>query len=126
MHNGDQLNQPSGKAGHPRRSRFDLFYYEREGGRYYLRFTRFALALFIIFPLLIILLLVVFFLSGSEQHPIRDIDVTIKPPPAETPTPRPTLNPTRPPRTAPAVRRGPSSANTHAVPTPSPGGNTNE
>lgn len=125
MHDGDQLNQPSGKARRPCRGRFDLFYYEREGDRYYLRFTRFALALFIIFPLLVMLLLAVFFLSGSE-HPIRDIDVTIKPPPAETPALRPALNPTPPPRAAPAVRRGPSSANTHAAPTLSPGGNANE
>lgn len=113
------------EARRPRRGRFDLFYFVREGERYQLRFTRFALALFIIFPLLVILLLAVFFLSGSDQ-PIRDIDVTIKPPPAETPVPRPALGPTPRPREAPAVRRGPSSANTHAAPTPSLGGNANE
>lgn len=121
----NERDTPEGRR--PRRGRFDLFYWEREEGEHYkLRLTRFALALFIIFPLLVMLLLVIFFLSGSEQHPIRDIDVTIKPPPAETPTPRPALSPAPPPRTAPTVRRGPSSANTHAAPTLSPRGNTNE
>lgn len=117
-HRGDE--EPRSRGGG-----LSLWYYENRGNRYYLRFTRFALALFIIFPLLVILLLTIFFLSGSDQ-PIRDIDVTIKPPPAETTTPRPALSPTPPPRTAPTVRRGPSSANTQAAPIPSPRGNTNE
>lgn len=106
---------------------FSLWYYQKRGDHYYLRFTRYAIALAVLFPLLIILLLLVFFFARPPVPRPATPLIQIDTPTQEAPTPRSSLSPTPlPPRTAPTVRRSQSPANPHVVPTPSPQGNTNE
>lgn len=101
-----------------------LWYFQRRGDRYYLRFTRLAIGLFIAFPLFVILLLVLFFLTSSDpsEHNIN-LNIGTAPPLIFT-TPPPLK--IAPPRPTPTPRRGANPVNSSSTPTPSPRVNTNE
>jgi hypothetical protein len=129
----DEFNDPARRSQH-RRRRFELFFYEQVGTRYYLRFTR--LALLLVVCLTVIPMVAICALFFTESHadlenvninirahpgaPGNDIRLIIQQPP---PAPMPTLpkvgrsqrggEPTRQTPAAPGV-------NANAPPTPSP------
>jgi hypothetical protein len=116
-----------------RGGRFELFFYEQVGTRYYLRFTRLALLLIVcltVFPMVAICAL--FFteshadlenvninIRSQSQAPGNDVRLIIQPPPA----PMPTLPKAgRSQRGGEATRPTPAApgSNVNAPPTPSP------
>src|SRR5215210_6667756 len=129
----DDFNDPARRSRH-RGGRFELFFYERIGTRYYLRFTR--LALLLVVCLTVIPMVAILALFFTESHadlenvninirahpgaPGNDVRLIIQQPP---PAPMPTLpkagrsqrggEPTRQTPAAPGV-------NANAPPTPSP------
>jgi len=129
----DEFN---GRAGPSRRGgRFELFFYERVGTRYYLRFTRLALLLVVCLTVIpMVAICALFFTeshadlenvninirSQSQQAPGNDVRLIIQqPPPAPMPTPPKAGRSQRggePTRQTPAT----PGVNANALPTPSP------
>ncbi len=104
--------------------RFDLWFYQRRGDRYFLRLTGLGLALIVIPTLLSIALIIIFYLRQvNEPTPTPNIEIT--PRQASTPT-GPLIQPAPPPRPLPRVRSGANPVNSNAAATPTPRGNTNE
>jgi hypothetical protein len=119
-----------------RRRRFELFFYERIGSRYYLRFTRLALILIVCLTLIPIVLLFTYYLLRKRGGP-KNVNVEIVVP---TPAPhdynKPIIQLATPPPTPPRVntpfgafappRQTPPAPNDNAggsltpSPTPSP------
>lgn len=129
----DDFNGPAGHS-HRGGSRFDLFFYEQVGTRYYLRFTRLALVLvacLTVIPIMAIFAL--FFTQRRADLKNVNVDITvpprapanyespiIQPPPAVAiPTPPKASRSQRgkePPRQMPVT----PGVNVNAPPTPSP------
>lgn len=117
----------------PQRRRFELFFYEQIGARYYLRFTRLALVLIVCLTVIPALAIFGIFLTQSHAD-LENVNINIRtapqapgnypqlikaPPPAPMPTP-PKAG--RSPRGGEPARQTPVTPglNTHTSPTPSP------
>jgi hypothetical protein len=131
-----RLNEYNSPAGHDprRRRRFELFFYEQVGTRYYLRFTRLALLLIVCLTVIPMVAICALFFTQSRVDlenvninirsqsgaPGNDIRLIIQPPPpAPMPTPPKAGRSQRggePTRQAPAA----PDSNANALPTPSP------
>jgi hypothetical protein len=131
--NPNEQNIPERRGPH-RGGRFELFFYEQVGTRYYLRFTR--LALILIVCLTVIPMVAILALFYTESHadlenvninirshpgaPGNDVRLIIQqPPPAPMPTPPKAGRSQRggePTRQTPAA----PASNANAPPTPSP------
>lgn len=73
MQPDEQFNQSQPP---PTREKIGLFYYERVGSRYYLRFTRLTVMLVVGLTVISIAALLVFFLS-NHRNPPKEVNVTI-------------------------------------------------
>src|SRR5829696_6328327 len=97
----DEYHNPTGSNPHHRR-RFELFFYEQVGTRYYLRFTRLALLLIVCLTVIPMVAICALFFTESHadlenvninirsqsQAPGNDVRLIIQqPPPAPMPTP---------------------------------------
>ena len=118
----------------PRRGRrFELFFYEQVGTRYYLRFTRLALALVVCLTVIPAVAILALFLTQSHAD-LENVNINVRvaprepgnypqliqpPPPAALPTP-PKAG--RSPRVGEPARQTPAAPalNANARPTPSP------
>lgn len=116
-----------------RGGRFELFYYERVGTRYYLRFTRLALALVVC--LTVIPAVAIFALFLTQRHDdLKNVNINVRVAPREAgnypqiiPPPPATSLPTPPragrsPQGSEPARQTPAAPtmNAKAPPTPSP------
>jgi hypothetical protein len=118
-----------GEGGHGRSGgRFDLFYYERVGERYYLRLTPLAAALVIGLTLLSIAGIVLFYFynSGRARRPI-DVNIRVADPPAVPATQSTIIVPAKPPPQPPRVvaptpksMKGGTGGSVGPTPIPSP------
>ncbi|MDT5271178.1 MAG: hypothetical protein QOH49_3364 [Acidobacteriota bacterium] len=129
----DKFDEPAGHGQH-RGGRFELFFYEQVGTRYYLRFTRLALLLIVCLTVIPMVAICALFFTESHadlenvninirsqsQAPGNDVRLIIQAPPlAPMPTPpkagrsQKGGEPTRQMPAAPGV-------NANALPTPSP------
>jgi hypothetical protein len=116
----DEFNEPEEHSRH-RGGRFELFFYEQVGTRYYLRFTRLALALVIC--LTVIPILAIFALFFTQRHTsLENVNVEITVPPQ---TPRnyeaPIIQPPpvaipAPPKAGRSQRSGEPARQTPAAP----------
>src|SRR5215211_444508 len=98
----EERNVPGG-SDHQHRRRFELFFYEQVGTRYYLRFTRLALLLIVCLTIIPMVAICALFFTESHadlenvniniksqsQAPGNDVRLIIQqpPPPAPMPTP---------------------------------------
>ena len=130
----EERNVP-GVNDHQHRRRFELFFYEQVGTRYYLRFTRLALLLVVCLTVIpMVAICALFFTeshadlenvninirSQSQQAPGNDVRLIIQQPP---PAPMPTLPKAgRSQRGGESTRQTPATpgVNANALPTPSP------
>jgi hypothetical protein len=127
----DKHNLPDGNGDYHRRRtpRFELFFWEQVGSRYYLRFTRLALLLLVGIIVIPALLLVALF-SWDQRHPAPAVNIDFgKPTPLPTmptpitlPSPLPPPRVVRQPRADVPVRPSPPESNQNAdeLLTPSP------
>src|SRR5215213_4817493 len=95
----DEFNE-STEGGQYRRGRFELFFYEQVGTRYYLRFTRLALLLIVCLTVIPMVAICALFFTQSRVDlenvninirtqpgaPGNDVRLIIQPPPATMPT----------------------------------------
>ena len=104
----NEHNTPERRDPH-RSGRFELFFYEEVGSRYYLRFTRLALLLIVCLTLIPILLLFTLYVSRRRGDP-KNVNVEIVVP---TPAPhdynKPIIQPAMPPSTPPKVSKQPGT-----------------
>ena len=119
---------PYGKSGHDRSvSRFDLFYYERVGERFYLRLTPLAATLVLSLTLLSIAGIIFLFLYNSGRaRPMTDVNIRVSEPPAVPAPQNPIIMPAkpapRPPRAVtPTLRATNGERGQGARPGPHPG-----
>jgi hypothetical protein len=128
----EERNVP-GRNDHQQRRRFELFFYEQVGTRYYLRFTRLALILVVCLTVIPAVALLAIFLTESQadlenvninirvppQSPGNYGNLIVQPPPLTMPTP-PRAG--RSPRGSEPARQTPAApnVNANAPPTPSP------
>ena len=128
----EEQNVPRGRDPHCRR--FELFFYEQVGTRYYLRFTRLALVLVICLTVIPVVAIFALFLTQSHAD-LRNVNIDIRaperapgnypqqlikqPPPATISTP-PKAG--RSPRGGEPARQTPAAPglNANAPPTPTP------
>ena len=102
---GTRPRDQYGEGGHGRSgSRFDLFYYEKVGERFYLRLTPLAAALVIALTLLSIggIAFFYFYNSGRARRTL-DVDIRVADPPATPATQSTIIVPAKPPPQAPRV-----------------------
>jgi hypothetical protein len=123
MRPNDQTSSEGRTTREGRRGRYNLFYFEQVGSRSYLRFTRLGLILILLFTVLpVIVILSLFLINRSTPSP--DVDVTIKPRPADNTSTYPAIK-QQPPITPKAVRQPTSKQpSPPALATPSANGNT--
>lgn len=128
----DEFNEPPGR-GRRGDGRFELFFYEQVGVRYYLRFTRLALLLVVCLTVIPAAAIFALFLTNSRAD-LEVVNVNIRTPPSapanygsliiQTPPPvMPTVpKVSRSPRGGDPARQTPNalSSNANAPPTPSP------
>jgi hypothetical protein len=128
----DEYHNPTGSD--PRRGgRFELFFYEQVGTRYYLRFTRLALVLIVCLTVIPMLAICALFFTQSRVD-LENVNINIRaqpgapgnygspivmPPPMTMPTP-PKVS--RSPRGGDPARQTPAApgSNANGPPTPSP------
>jgi hypothetical protein len=129
----DEYHNPTGSDTR-RGGRFELFFYEQVGTRYYLRFTRLALLLIVCLTVIPMVAICALFITESHvdlenvniniraqpQAPGNDVRLIIQqPPPAPMPTPPKAGRSQRggePARQTPVT----PGVNANALPTPSP------
>lgn len=116
-----------------RGGRYELFFYERVGTRYYLRFTRLALVIIVCLTAVPIAAIFVLFLTQSHAD-LKNVNIDVRaperapgtypqliqpPPPAALPTPS---KAGRSPRAGAPTRQAPAAPgqNANAPPTPTP------
>lgn len=117
-----------------RSNRFELFFYEKVGSRFYLRFTKLALLLIVCLTVVPIALIFTLFLWNQNKG-FENININIRSPtpdshvyPTIQPVPRPPAPPrvgkqlgtSEPPRQAPLVPNGNAGGSLTPSPTPSP------
>jgi hypothetical protein len=130
----DDLDEPAERSRH-RGGRFELFFYERVGERYYLRFTRLALVLVVCLPVIPIVAIFALFVTQSHAD-LENVNINVRVPPREpgnyqqliqAPPPAALPNPPkagRGPRGGDSARQTPAApglnANAQTTPTPTP------
>jgi hypothetical protein len=135
----DDFNEPGGRS-RSRGGRFELFFYERVGERYYLRFTRLALILVVCLTVVPCVAILALYYKQSRAAP-EDVNINVGvrprppanygtivvPPPVAMPPPVVMPSPpkvSRSPRGGEPARQTPatpgSNANTTLTPTPTP------
>src|SRR5205085_2689633 len=124
MQPNDQTSSEGRATRERHRGRYNLFYFEQVGSRSYLRFTRLGLILILLFTVLpVIAILSLFLINRSTPSP--DVDVTIKPRPADNTSMYPAIKQPPPPTTPKAVRQPASKQpSPPAFATPSANSNT--
>jgi hypothetical protein len=127
----NEQNVPE-KSDSRRGDRFELFFYEQVGTRYYLRFTRLALILIVCLTVIPVAAILAIFFTQSRVD-FNDVNINMRgeprapgnynhiipaPPPPTTATPRVS----RSPRGGDPARQTPAApnVNANAPPTPSP------
>jgi hypothetical protein len=133
----DEFNEPSGNSRH-RGGRFGLFFWEKVGTRYQLRFTRLALVLVVCLTVIPAAAIFAIFFTQSRVD-FEDVNVNIRTPPSAPrnygspiiQTPPPPVMPavpkaSRSPRGGEPIRQTPAAPGSNAdapptlSPTPSP------
>jgi hypothetical protein len=129
----DEFNEPP-RGGRRRGGRFELFFYEQVGSRYYLRFTRLALVLVVCLTVVPAAAIFAIFFTQSRVD-FEDVNVNIRTPPSAprnygSPIIQTTTPPVMPavpkagrsPRGGEPIRQRPAAPNinANAPPTPSP------
>jgi hypothetical protein len=131
MHPNDQNVQADHES--RRSSRFELFFYEQVGTRYYLRFTRLALILVVCLTVISMVAIFALFITNSHAD-LENVNINVRveprapgnyggpivmPPPTTIPTPP---KASRSPRGGEPARQTPAApgSNANAPPTPSP------
>lgn len=127
----DEFDEPAERSRH-RGGRFELFFYERVGTRYYLRFTRLALVLIICLTVIPVVAIFALFLTQSHAD-LKNVNIDVRVPeraPGNYPQliqPPPSALPTPPragksPRGSNTTRQTPTAPgpNANAQPTPTP------
>jgi hypothetical protein len=112
-------------SGQPRHRKFELFYFEKVGTRYQLRFTRLAVLLIIGLTVVSIVSILVIFLISSQQMASESVNVNVSVPTRTVaPSDKPILKPPPPaprlPKVAQPVYRTPTPSST-----PPPAKNSN-
>lgn len=102
----------------------DLWFYEQRGSRYYLRLTRFAVALILV-PVLLSMVAIVAFYFYKKSTPAKkpDININVSSAPASPPK---TLIKMAPQPTPPRVRNRQNVNANNPLIAPTPGRNANE
>jgi hypothetical protein len=113
-----------GSAVREQRRTHSLYYYEQIGSRFYLRITRLGLALILLFTIVPVIAILSLFLL-NQATPMPDVDVMIKPRPADNtstypaikqpsqaPTPRAVRQPPLKPPSPPVLSSPPANSNT--------------
>ena len=75
----DEYHNPTGRDTR-RGGRFELFFYERVGTRYYLRFTRLALVFVVCLTVIPMLAIIVLFVTQSHAD-LENVNINIRFPP---------------------------------------------